>query len=69
MIDRLFMPALTFTMLTAALAAFAADAVQSQSPVQTVVQLERVVISAMRELPATQVAQADMAPTAAVVLR
>ena len=69
MIDRLFMPALTFTMLTAALAAFAADAVQSQSPVQTVVQLERVVISAMRELPATPVAQAEMAPTAAVVLR
>ena len=69
MIDRLFMPALTFTMLAAALAAFATDAVQSQSSVQTVVQLERVVISAPRELPAMPVAQADVAPAAAVVLR
>jgi len=65
MFDRLLMPALTFTLLTAALGAFAADALQSRQAVP-VVQLERVVITAARELPATPVAQADVPATAAV---
>ena len=62
MFDRLLMPALTFTLLCASLAAFAVDAVQSRQRSQTVVQLERVVISAARELPATPLALAGNAP-------
>ena len=61
MFDRLLMPALTFTLLCASLAAFAAAAVQSRQHQQTVVQLERVVISAARELPAAPLALAGNA--------
>ncbi len=60
MFDRLLMPALTFLLLTAALVAFAADALQSRRAVP-VVQLERVVITAARERPATPLALADAA--------
>ncbi len=67
MFDRLLMPALTFTLLAAALAAFAADAMQSRQPSQAVVHLERVVITAARELPATPLALADSAEAVAVV--
>jgi hypothetical protein len=50
MLDRLFMPALTFTLLVAATAAFAvefsSDQRQSASPAPIVVMLERVVVTA-----------------------
>ena len=60
MFDRLLMPALTFTLLAAALGAFAADALQSRQAVP-VVQLERVVITAPRERPAAPLALAETA--------
>lgn len=70
MIDRLLMPALTFALLVAALCAFAADLLQSHSPPQHVVQLERVVVVSKRELPATQVVRAEpLRATAEVVAR
>ena len=56
MIDRLFLPALTFVVLVATASAFAAEVVHSRAP-QSIVQLERVVIIGQRELPATPVAQ------------
>ena len=59
MFDRLFMPALTFTLLVAALAAFAADATQSRSPGPAVVRPERVVVTAARELPPSPLARAE----------
>jgi hypothetical protein len=65
MFDRLFMPALTFTLLIASLAAFAADLAQSPSPPVQVVRLERVVISAAREI--SPLAKADAAAPAAIV--
>lgn len=48
MLDRLFMPALTFTLLVAATAAFAAEFVAGQGAQETqlVVTLERVVVTA-----------------------
>ena len=50
MLDRLFMPALTFTLLVAAAAAFAAELPAGQgnraARGQTVVMLERVVVTA-----------------------
>ena len=60
MFDRMLMPTLTFTLLTAALGAFVADALQSRQAVP-VVQLERVVITATRELPGTPLALAETA--------
>jgi len=65
MIDRTFLPALVFVMLVGALAAFVADVTPSQAPPQ-VVQLQRVVVTAQRELPATPVARAETAPAAVV---
>lgn len=59
MIDRLLMPALTFALLVAALCAFAADMMSSRTPPQHVAKLERVVVAAQRELPATQVVRAE----------
>jgi len=67
MFDRLFMPALTFALLSAALAAFAAEIVQSHAPRVHVVQLERVVVSAQRELASASLAKADAAAHAAIV--
>jgi hypothetical protein len=70
MFDRFFMPALTFTLLAAALAAFVADIAQDHQVTPQVVQLERVQISARRELPATPLARADGdGATSAVVTR
>jgi len=67
MLDRLFLPALTFTLLAAALAAFAADMAQGSVTQAPVVQLERVVVIAQRELPATPLASADAVSPAPVV--
>jgi hypothetical protein len=70
MFDRFFMPALTFTLLAAALAAFVADIAQGQIVSPQVTQRERVQISARRELQPTPLAQADAdRSTAAVVAR
>jgi len=66
MFDRLFMPALTFTLLIAASAALASEIVQGADIRPRIVRLERVVVSASRELPATPVARAGAA-TAAIV--
>jgi hypothetical protein len=70
MFDRLFMPALTFTLLIAGFAAFADDIARSAPTPPQVVQLERVVVvGAQRELPTTPVARADADPSASVVAR
>ncbi len=69
MFERLFMPALTLTMLAAALGAFVTEIAQSHLPPQRIVQLDRVVVSAQRPLPATPVARADAAPPSAAVVR
>ncbi len=61
MLDRLFMPALTFTLLVAACAAFAVDLQSGADEPQQVVRLERVVVTAQREPAATPVAQAGHA--------
>lgn len=62
MLDRLFMPALTFMLLVAATAAFTAEFVAgpgAREP-QQVVTLERVVVTAAREFaPVARAAQAD----------
>ena len=68
MIDRLLMPALTFALLVAALLAFAADILQSRTPPQRVVQLERVVVVGQRELPTMQVVRAEPLRAAANVV-
>jgi len=68
MFDSFFMPALTFTLLAAALAAFVADIAQGQQVTPRVVQLERVQIVARRELPATPLARADGDIATAVVV-
>jgi len=68
MIDRLLMPALTFTVMVAALLAFATDLVQSNTSPHRVVQLERVLVVAQRELPATQVVRAEPLRSAANVV-
>ena len=66
MLDRLFMPALTFTLLAAATAAFTAEFVAgpgAREP-QQVVTLERVVVTAARELaPVARAAQVEGATT------
>lgn len=67
MFDRLFMPALTFTLLVAAAAAFAGDFAETLQASQ-IVKLERVIITAQRELPATPLAHAD-ASLAVIVTR
>jgi hypothetical protein len=69
MFDRLFMPALTFTLLVAGVAAFAGDFVGDPGMQAQVEQLERVVVSAPRELPATPVARADADAAATVIVR
>jgi hypothetical protein len=69
MAERFFMPALTFTTLAAALAAFTAEIVQSNVAQPQLVQLERVVITATRELPATPLARADADRASVVVAR
>lgn len=53
MLDRLFMPALTFTLLVAATAAFATEFATGSpaASAEPVVVLERVVVTALRELP------------------
>ena len=62
MLDRLFMPALTFTLLVAATAAFTAEFVAGpggREP-QQVVTLERVVVTAAREFaPVARAAQVE----------
>jgi hypothetical protein len=66
MFDRLFMPALTFTLLIAGFAAFADEIARGYAATLQVVQLERVVVSAPRELPAMPLARAATA-TAPIV--
>lgn len=68
MIDRLLMPALTFALLVAALLAFAADLAQSRTPPQRVVKLDRVVVVAQRDMPATQMVRAEPLRVAATVV-
>ena len=66
MFDRLFMPALTFTLLVAATAAFAnefaAGQAQSTADAQPIVMLERVVVTASAAGPA--LARAEQAGNA-----
>lgn len=61
MLDRLFMPALTFVLLAAATAAFTVEFVAGPGArdAQQIATLERVVVTATRELP--PVAQAPQA--------
>jgi hypothetical protein len=68
MFDRLFMPALTFTLLVAGLAAFSSEIVVGVQTPPQIVQLERVVVGAPRELPATPVARADTEQPATVAV-
>jgi hypothetical protein len=66
MLDRLFMPALTFTLLVAATAAFAAEFAVGPGARETqqIVTLERVVVTATREFaPVAQATQAEGAVT------
>ena len=63
MFDRILMPALTFGVMIASLGAFAADIALNRT--EPVLQLERVVVTGHRELPATPVAQAEAAPATA----
>jgi hypothetical protein len=69
MFDRIFMPVLTFAMLVSALGAFAFDLSRDSAAPTRVVQLERVVVQAQRELPATPVARADSTPNNAAAVR
>lgn len=69
MFDRLFMPALTFTLLIAGLAAFSAEIVQGAPTQPAVVQLERVVVNVPRELPESPVARAEADTPATVIVR
>jgi len=69
MFDRLLMPALTFTMLLAALAAFVADLAPSGAPPSQLVRLEQVVVHAQRELPLTPLARADATASVTVLVR
>jgi len=48
MFERLFMPVLTFCVLAASVGAFAADLAQRQPSADSVVQLERVVVTSPR---------------------
>jgi|APFre7841882630_1041343.scaffolds.fasta_scaffold208899_1 hypothetical protein len=69
MFDRLFLPALTFTVLVAGLAAFSAEIVPGDRAPSQIVQLERIVVRAPRALPETPVAQTDAERPATVVVR
>lgn len=69
MFDRLFMPALTFTLLVAGFAAFASEIVQGAEQQAHIVQLERVVVSAPRELSAVPLARAEGDASGAVFAR
>ena len=61
MLDRLFMLALTFTLLVAATAAFAAEfAVDARADEAQVVRLERVFVTAARDFaPVARAAQVE----------
>jgi len=69
MFDRLFMPALTFTLLIAGFAAFSAEVVQGHPTQTSVAQLERVVVSAPREQLPSPVARAEAELPATIVVR
>jgi hypothetical protein len=69
MFDRLFMPALTFTLLAAGFAAFASEIAQGADLQPQIVQLERVVVSAPRELSAVPLARAEADASGAVFVR
>ncbi len=69
MFDRLFMPALTFTLLVAGLATFCAELARGDRTQPQVVHLERVVVSAPRALPPLPMASADADRPATVVVR
>jgi hypothetical protein len=65
MLDRLFMPALTFTLLVAATAAFAAEfAVDARADEAQVVRLERVVVTAKAQAVPVALAEQVVESTA-----